>query len=97
MTRRCASASIITRCFALPWNVVATVAPPLDRLHPDLKPAVLRALSFGDKYNREFAIFLDQFLDERNKIFAGENLKRGFSPSGVISAAACTRSSITRS
>ena len=57
-------------------RAVATVAPPMDKLHPDLKPAVSRALAFGDKYNREFAVFLEQFLDEQYKSFAGENLKR---------------------
>jgi len=57
-------------------RAVATVAPPMDRLHPDLRPAVQRALAFGDKYNREFAVFLDQFLDQTYKDHAGENLKR---------------------
>ncbi|MEO8347057.1 MAG: aspartyl beta-hydroxylase, partial [Betaproteobacteria bacterium] len=57
-------------------RAVATVAPPMERLHPDLKPAVQRALAFGDKYNREFAVFLDQFLEQEYKDHAGENLKR---------------------
>jgi aspartyl/asparaginyl beta-hydroxylase (cupin superfamily) len=57
-------------------RAVATVAPPMDRLHPDLKPAVQRALAFGGKYNREFAVFLDQFLEQQYKDHAGENLKR---------------------
>jgi aspartyl/asparaginyl beta-hydroxylase (cupin superfamily) len=57
-------------------RAVATVAPPIERLHPDLRPAVQRALAFGDKYNREFAVFLDQFLEQQYKDHAGENLKR---------------------
>ena len=57
-------------------RAVATVAPPMDRLHPDLRPAVQRAFAFGEKYNREFALYLDQHLDEKYKTFAGENLKR---------------------
>ena len=57
-------------------SAVATVAPPLDRLHPDLRPAVQRALAFGEKYNAEFAVFLDQFLEQQYKDHAGENLKR---------------------
>jgi aspartate beta-hydroxylase len=57
-------------------RAVATVAPPMDRLHPDLRPAVQRAFAFGDKYNREFAVFLDQFLEQTYKDHAGENLKR---------------------
>ncbi len=57
-------------------RAIATVAPPMDRLHPDLKPAVSRALEFGKKYNGEFAAFLDQFLDEQYRANAGENLQR---------------------
>ena len=52
-------------------RAVATVAPPMDRLHPDLRPAVQRAFAFGDKYNREFAVFLDQFLEQTYKDHAG--------------------------
>ena len=48
----------------------------MDRLHPDLKPAVSRALEFGARYNQEFAAFLDRFLDEQYRTYAGENLKR---------------------
>ncbi|HQR10549.1 MAG TPA: aspartyl/asparaginyl beta-hydroxylase domain-containing protein [Casimicrobiaceae bacterium] len=57
-------------------RAVATVAPPMDRLHPDLRPAVQRALAFSEKYNREFAVFLDQFLEQQYREHAGENLKR---------------------
>ena len=57
-------------------RAVATIAPPMERLHPDLKPAVQRALAFGDKYNRELAVFLDQFLEQQYRAHAGENLKR---------------------
>ena len=57
-------------------RAVATVAPPMERLHPDLKPALARAFAFGDKYNREFAVFLERFLDEQYRTYAGENLKR---------------------
>ena len=57
-------------------RAVATVAPPMDRLHPDLRPAVQRAFAFGSKYNREFAEFLEQNLDKQFKTYAGENLKR---------------------
>jgi len=57
-------------------RAVATVAPPMDQLHPDLRPAVQRALAFGEKYNREFAVFLEQFLEQQYKDHAGENLKR---------------------
>jgi aspartate beta-hydroxylase len=57
-------------------RAVATVAPPMERLHPDLKPAVSRAFAFCEKYNGEFAGFLEQYLDEQFSAHAGENLKR---------------------
>jgi aspartate beta-hydroxylase len=57
-------------------RAVATVAPPMDKLHPDLKPAVARALEFGAKYNREFSDFMEGFLQEQYRAYAGENLKR---------------------
>ena len=57
-------------------RAVATVAPPMERLHPDLKPAVERAFAFGSKYNSEFADFLEQYMSEQFRTHAGENLKR---------------------
>jgi aspartyl/asparaginyl beta-hydroxylase (cupin superfamily) len=57
-------------------SAVATVSPPLDRLHPDLKPAVSHALAYREKYQREFGTFLDRFLEPYQQTFAGENLKR---------------------
>jgi aspartate beta-hydroxylase len=65
-----------THLAAAAHRAVATVAPPMDRLHPDLKAAVARALAFGEKYNGEFAAFMDQYLDATYKEHAGENLKR---------------------
>ena len=58
------------------YGAIASVSPPLERLHPDLRPGVAHALAFREKYDREFGTFLDQFLDPYYKAHAGENLKR---------------------
>jgi aspartate beta-hydroxylase len=58
------------------YAVVTRVAPPLERLHPELQPAVSQALAHVDKYNRDFGTFLDQYLDPYLQDFAGEKLGR---------------------
>lgn len=55
---------------------VAQVSPPLERLHPDLRPAVSHALEYWEQYGRDIGAFLDQHLDSYYQTFAGENLKR---------------------
>ena len=42
------------------YGAVATVSPPLDRLHPDLRPAVSHAMQYRDQYQLEVAGFLDE-------------------------------------
>jgi aspartyl/asparaginyl beta-hydroxylase (cupin superfamily) len=61
---------------AMAYGAVAKVSPPLERLHPDLKPAVSHALAYREKYDRDFGTFMDQHLDSFYKAFAGENLQR---------------------
>ncbi len=61
---------------ALAYGAVANVSPPLERLHPDLRPAVSHALTYREKYDRDCASFMDEYLDPYYKTFAGENLKR---------------------
>ncbi len=58
------------------YGIVASVAPPVERLHPELRPAVSQALAHVEKYNMAFAAFLDEYLDPHLKQFGGENLKR---------------------
>jgi aspartate beta-hydroxylase len=58
------------------YGAVASVAPPLERLRPELRPAVAQALANTEKHNKEVAAFLDQVLDSHLAQFAGENLKR---------------------
>ena len=58
------------------FGAVATVSPPIDRLHPDLRPAVSHALQFRDRYQLEVAEFLDATLEPVYRDLAGENVKR---------------------
>ena len=55
---------------------VLQVAPPLDQLRPELRPAVSHALSRYEQYGREFGAFLDRHLEPLYRMFAGENIKR---------------------
>jgi aspartyl/asparaginyl beta-hydroxylase (cupin superfamily) len=41
---------------------VVAVAPPLERLHPDLHPALARAAAFRRQYGDELATFIDERL-----------------------------------
>jgi tetratricopeptide (TPR) repeat protein len=61
---------------AIAYGAVATVAPPLERLSPELRPAVSEAMAYRDKYNREFGSFIDQYLAPHMQDMAGEDLKR---------------------
>lgn len=45
------------------FGAAASVAPPLDRLSPDLRPALSHALSYLEQYNRSLASYLDQALE----------------------------------
>ncbi|WP_020652811.1 aspartyl/asparaginyl beta-hydroxylase domain-containing protein [Massilia niastensis] len=55
---------------------VAAVAPPLDSLPADLKPAVREALAWHETYNRELGAFLDDYLAPHFRELQGENLRR---------------------
>ena len=55
---------------------VAQVSPPLERLRPDLRPAVSHALTYWEQYGRQMGAFLDQYLEVHYKTFASENLRR---------------------
>ncbi len=58
------------------FSAAAAVAPPVEQLRPELRPAVLEARERVDAYNRDRGAFLDQYLDSSFQAFAGENLKR---------------------
>jgi aspartate beta-hydroxylase len=58
------------------YSAAAAVAPPLERLRPELRPAVAEANERVDQYNRDRAAFLDQYLETHARAFGGEDLKR---------------------
>lgn len=58
------------------YGAVATVAPPLDRLAPELRPAVQQALAYQERYQREYSAFLDDYLTPAGRELGGEDLKR---------------------
>jgi aspartyl/asparaginyl beta-hydroxylase (cupin superfamily) len=58
------------------YGAVAKVSPPLERLRPELRPAVSQALAHVQKYNAELAAFMDRYLEPHFKEFGGEDLRR---------------------
>jgi aspartyl/asparaginyl beta-hydroxylase (cupin superfamily) len=58
------------------YGAVTAVSPPLEQLHPDLRPAVTHAFKWKEKYDNDCGTFLDQFLDPYYKEFTGEKLNR---------------------
>jgi tetratricopeptide (TPR) repeat protein len=58
------------------YGAAATVAPPLERLHPDLRPGVSHALAYREKYNQDCASFLAQHLDSYYRTLSHETLGR---------------------
>lgn len=45
------------------YGAAAAVAPPADRLMPDLRPALGHAMGFLEQHNRRLAAYLDQALE----------------------------------
>lgn len=58
------------------YGAAATVAPPMDRLHPDLRPAVSKAIEYHQGYGRRMADFLSAHLEGPLRDAAGEDLAR---------------------
>jgi aspartyl/asparaginyl beta-hydroxylase (cupin superfamily) len=52
------------------------VSPPLERLHPDLRPGVEHAFKYREQYQREMGAFLDATFEPLYSEYQGENLKR---------------------
>jgi aspartyl/asparaginyl beta-hydroxylase (cupin superfamily) len=57
-------------------GAVAAVAPPLERLAPELRPAVQEALAYREQYNAEFGGFLDASLGPLLEGLRGEGTGR---------------------
>src|SRR6188768_1904544 len=58
------------------YGAAATVAPALDRLHPDLRPSVSHAAAFKHRYDEECGAYLDAFLDATLREHSGADLRR---------------------
>ena len=58
------------------YGAMASVAPPFERLHPDLRPAVAHARQRIEQYDRDRGVFLDRHLDAQMQALAGEDLRR---------------------
>ncbi len=58
------------------FAAVATVAPPLAQLHPNLHAAVQYAINYKTAYDRDFGLFMDQYLRPHFDAHQGENLQR---------------------
>ncbi len=61
---------------AAAYAAVATVAPPMDRIHGDLKPALSHALTYREQYNEEFGTFMDRYLQPHYPAHGSEHLRR---------------------
>jgi aspartyl/asparaginyl beta-hydroxylase (cupin superfamily) len=61
---------------ALAFGAVLAVAPPLERLHPDLRPAVAHAGEYRLRYDRDCGAFLESHLEEQFKSHSGADLRR---------------------
>ena len=61
---------------ATAYGAAATVSPPMDRLAPDLRPAVLHAMAHRDLYQKNFGTFMDQYLAPHYQSFSSEKLDR---------------------
>lgn len=58
------------------YGAAATVAPPRERLHPDLHASVAHASSYKAKYDADLGAYIDDYLVPRYRDFAGEKLNR---------------------
>ena len=58
------------------YGAAAAVSPPLENLHPDLRPAVTHARGYHQDYTRRVAAFLDDWLAARIEPYRGEDLHR---------------------
>jgi aspartyl/asparaginyl beta-hydroxylase (cupin superfamily) len=61
---------------AVVQSAVLAVSPPIEKLRPELRPAVERAYQYADAYNKRRGAFLDEQLEPLYQQFAGEDLKR---------------------
>lgn len=65
-----------TQQAATAYGAAATVAPPLDRLLPELRPAVSHAMQFHGQHQQAFGQFIDGFLAPHFQGCRGAELDR---------------------
>lgn len=58
------------------YGAVAQVAPPLERLDPNMRGAVEHAHRYIERYQTDYGNFLDEFMDAKYREFAGEDIQR---------------------
>lgn len=59
------------------YGAAATVAPPMDRLTPELRPAVAHAMRYRDEHAERFSRFVDDFL-AADRSAVGERERKRF-------------------
>lgn len=58
------------------YGAATTVAPPMERLVPELRPALQHAMRFRGQYDQQFAEFVEQQLAPLAGEFDGQDLAR---------------------
>lgn len=58
------------------YGSVTASSPTLDRLNPNLRPAVAHAMQFREKYERDFGNFIDEFLSPVYAEHGTQDLRR---------------------
>ena len=58
------------------YGAAAAVSPPIDQLHPDLRPAVSKAVAYHQDYAKRMADFLDAHLAPTLGRLGGEDVRR---------------------
>lgn len=58
------------------YATVTIVAPPMERLHPDLQAAISHAVAYREKYDQVCAGFIDRYLDPQYHALADQKLNR---------------------
>jgi len=61
---------------ATAFGAAATVAPPIDRLTPELRPSLAHAMKYREEYTAKLGSFLDSRFDAVQRDLAGENFDR---------------------
>lgn len=58
------------------YGAVTSVAPPLEKLTPNLRPAVVKAMAYKAGYQASYGAYMDDYLASHYQTFKGEDLSR---------------------